>query len=230
VPQKLILWDIDGTLLYTGGVAGECMRATMRQVYGRESQGERHQYAGKTDRQIILETFADRNEAELIGLFDLFTTTYLAKLNANRAAFLERGSVLPGVRDVLARLVEHPVIQSALTGNIAAVARLKLELMDLIGFIDLDAGAYGSDHHDRTKLPKIAATRAAQRYGREFRGEDIVVIGDTPFDIACGRAFGTRTIAIASGPFSVADLTAHSPDAVFASLTDTDAVVAAILG
>jgi len=228
-PEKLILWDIDGTLLYTGGVAGACMRAAMQQVYGRASAGERHQYAGKTDRQIILETFADRDEDELIGQLDLFTSTYLGELHANRAAILERGNVLAGVRDVLASLANQPVVQSALTGNLAPVARLKLELMELSSFIDLDAGAYGSDHHDRKRLPEIAATRAAQRYGREFRGNDIVVIGDTPFDIACGRAFGTRTIAIATGPFSMDDLAAHNPDAVFASLTDTNAVMAAIL-
>lgn len=229
MPQKLILWDIDGTLLYTGGIAGACMRSAMQQVYGGSSQGERHQYAGKTDRQIIQETFADRNPEELVEQLNQFTEVYLGELQANQAAILERGTVLAGVRDVLASLATQPVVQSALTGNLARVARLKLELLELISFIDLDVGAYGSDHHDRTQLPAIAATRAAQRYGRAFLGPDIVVIGDTPFDIACGRAFNTRTIAVASGPFSVSELAAHHPDAVFASLSDTEAVVAAIL-
>jgi phosphoglycolate phosphatase len=228
--QKLILWDIDGTLIYSGGVAGEAMRASMQRVYGSVSTEARLSYAGKTDRQIILETFADREHDELIGTIDHFTATYIEELTGRRADFLARCRVLEGVLPALERLAAADVIQSVLTGNLQPIAKIKLDLMDLSRFLDLDIGAYGSDHHRRTELVPIAAARAAQRYGRAFAGADVVVIGDTPHDIDCGRAGGARTIAVATGPFSADALRAHGADIVLEDLTDTDAAVAAILG
>ena len=122
------------------------------------------------------------------------------------------------------------MIQSVLTGNLQLIARIKLDLMGLTRFLDLESGAYGSDHHRRTELAPIAAARAAQRYGRAFAGTDVVVIGDTPHDIDCGRAADARTIAVATGPFSAAALRGHGADIVLENLADTDAVIAAILG
>ena len=228
--QKLILWDIDGTLLYSGGVAGEAMRASMERVYGSASSESRLSYAGKTDRQIILETFAERDHDELISSIDHFTTTYVEVLTSRRDAFLARCRVLEGVVPALERLTTADVIQSVLTGNLQPIAKIKLGLMGLTRFLDLDIGAYGSDHHRRTELVPIAAARAAQRYGRAFAGTDVVVIGDTPHDIDCGRATGARTIAVATGPFSTDALRAHGADIVLENLADTDAVIAAILG
>lgn len=212
MPQKLILWDIDGTLMYSGGVAGDCMRAAMRRVYGRASTEERRQYAGKTDRQIILETFPDRDPEALVAELDRFTATYLEELEAARAEFESRGQVLDGVVELLVRLSAAPVVQSTLTGNLQPVARWKLATMGLLQHLDLDSGAYGSDHHERARLPAIAAGRAAARYGRDYIGQDVVVIGDTPNDIACGRAYGARTVAVASGSFRVEQLAEHRPD------------------
>jgi phosphoglycolate phosphatase-like HAD superfamily hydrolase len=122
------------------------------------------------------------------------------------------------------------VIQSVLTGNLQPVARIKLELMGLARFLDLDIGAYGSDHHRRNELAPIAAARAAQRYGRAFAGTDVVVIGDTPHDIDCGRAAGAHTIAVATGPFSAEALREHGADVVLENLADTDRVVESIFG
>jgi phosphoglycolate phosphatase len=227
--NKLILWDIDGTLIYSGGVAGEAMRASMQRVYGSASTEARLSYAGKTDRQIILETFAERGQDELISTLDHFTATYVEELNGRSDAFLARCRVLDGALAALERLTTADVIQSVLTGNLQPIARIKLDLMGLTGFLDLNAGAYGSDHHRRTELAPIAAARAAQRYGRAFTGADVVVIGDTPHDIDCGRAAGARTIAVATGPFSADALRAHGADIVLENLADTDAVIAAIL-
>jgi phosphoglycolate phosphatase len=227
--EKLILWDIDGTLLYSGGVAGEAMRSAMEQVYGRATAAERHAYAGKTDQQIILETFAERAHADLLPLLEHFTTTYLAELEARRDEFLARGYVLDGVAAALERLAGAPVVQSLLTGNLRPVARFKLDLLGLTRYFDFDAGAYGSDHHIRANLVPIAAERAAQRYGRSFAGRDVVVIGDTPNDIDCGKAAGARTIAVATGPFGVDELRAHGADVALANLADTEAVIAAIV-
>jgi phosphoglycolate phosphatase-like HAD superfamily hydrolase len=228
--NKLILWDIDGTLLYSGGVAGEAMRASMQRVYGSASTEARHSYAGKTDRQIILETFAERNHDELFSTLDHFTATYIEELTGRRDAFLTRCRVLDGAAAALEYLATADVIQSVLTGNLQPIARIKLDLMGLTRFLDLDAGAYGSDHYRRTDLVPIAAARAALRYGGTFAGTDVVVIGDTPHDIDCGQAAGARTIAVATGPFSTAALRAHGADVVLENLADTDAVIAAILG
>ena len=228
--QKLILWDIDGTLLYSGGVAGEAMRAAMQRVYGSVSTEARHSYAGKTDRQIILETFAERTHDDLISTIDHFTTTYIEELAGRRDDFLARCRVLEGVVPTLEYLATAGVVQSVLTGNLQPIAKIKLDLMALSRFLDLDIGAYGSDHHRRTELVPIAAARAAQRYGRIFAGTDVVVIGDTPHDIDCGRAGGARTVAVATGPFSADALRAHGADVVLESLADTDATITAILG
>jgi phosphoglycolate phosphatase-like HAD superfamily hydrolase len=228
--DKLILWDIDGTLIYSGGVAGEAMRAAMELVYGRAATAERHTYAGKTDQQIILETFAERAHADLLPLLEQITTTYLAELESRRDEFLARGYLLEGVAAVLERLAVMPVVQTLLTGNLKPVARFKLELVGLTRYFDFDAGAYGSDHHIRANLVPIAAERAAQRYGRPFAGQDVVVIGDTPNDIDCGRAAGARTIAVATGPFGLDALRAHGADVALVNLANTEAVIAAILG
>jgi phosphoglycolate phosphatase len=227
--QKLILWDIDGTLIYSGGVAGEAMRASMQRVYGSASVEARLSYAGKTDRQIILETFAHRDHDELISTIDHFTTTYIEELTGRRADFLARCRVLEGVIPALERLAEADVLQSVLTGNLQPIAKIKLDLMNLTRFLDLDIGAYGSDHHRRTELVPIAAARAAQRYGRAFAGTDVVVIGDTPHDIDCGRAAEARTIAVATGPFSADELRAHGADTVLENLADTNALIAAVM-
>jgi phosphoglycolate phosphatase len=227
--HKLVLWDIDGTLLYSGGVAGEAMRAAMTRVYGRPSDNERRSYAGKTDQQIILETFPERSPQELLSRLDEFTAAYLDILSAWEDAFRTRGRVLEGALEILQRLRARGVVQSLLTGNLAPVARLKLRMMSLIEFFDFEIGAYGSDSPRRTDLPLIAAERAAQRYGHVFAGPDIVIVGDTPNDIACARAVGARAVAVATGPFSVDELRLHAPDAVLPDLTDTGAALTAIL-
>ncbi len=228
--KKLVLWDIDGTLIYSSGVAGEAMRAAMQRVFGRASTEARLSYAGKTDQQIILETFAELGHDTLMNSIDRFTTTYIDELSGRREEFLARCLVLPGVAAALERLAAGQVVQSVLTGNLQSIAQIKLDLMQLSRYFDLSVGAYGSDHHRRAMLVPFATARAEQRYGRTFHGGDVVVIGDTPNDIDCGRVAGARTIAVATGPFSIHDLHAHTPDAVFADLSDTDAVIAAIMG
>jgi phosphoglycolate phosphatase len=110
------------------------------------------------------------------------------------------------------------------------VARLKLECVGLLHMLDVAAGAYGDDHHHRPELVPVAAARARERYGRPFAGRQIVVVGDTPFDIACGKANGARTVAVATGPFSADELLGHGPDALLPDLSDTERVVAAVLG
>jgi phosphoglycolate phosphatase-like HAD superfamily hydrolase len=228
--NKLILWDVDGTLLYGGGVSGEIMRAAMRQVYGSDPTAARVVYAGKTDQQIILDTFPDQPAEQLMGMLDTFMQAYVAEFNARKAEFLTRGRVLDGVTAALERLAGATVIQSLLTGNVQPIARLKLETLGIDHFVDFSVGAYGSDHHRRVELVPLAQARAEARYGRRFIGQDVVIIGDTPHDIECGKAAGARTVAVASGPFAIEELRAHTPDIALKSLVDTDVVIEAILG
>ncbi|HMO59046.1 MAG TPA: haloacid dehalogenase-like hydrolase [Roseiflexaceae bacterium] len=228
--MKLLLWDIDGTLLYFGGIAGEAMRQAMTEVYGRPSGDDRRSYAGKTDQQIIIETFPDRDPNQLLAQLPQFAAIYMQVLEARADELYQRGGVLAGAAEALAYMHKQPVVQALLTGNLRPVAELKLRLVGLTGFFDFDAGAYGSDHHRRNELPAIAAARAQERYRHRFHGADLVVIGDTPNDIACGRHAGARTVAVASGPFSSAELQAHAPDALLADLCDPQAVARAILG
>jgi phosphoglycolate phosphatase-like HAD superfamily hydrolase len=140
-----------------------------------------------------------------------------------------RVSLYPGVRELVEALAARgDVVVGLLTGNIEAGARIKLHPTGLWPRFRL--GAYGSDHADRTRLPRVAADRAEQLVGRAFRGPDTVIIGDTPRDIGCARAFGARAIAVATGWHSVEDLAAHRPDHVFVDFTDRTPVLAAMLG
>lgn len=226
---RLILWDIDGTLLYSGGVAGEAMRAAMLEVYGRASDNERISYAGKTDQQIIFETFAGREQAELIGMVPQFMDVYVAELARRSDELRERGRVLPGIPAMLDALAQRDTVQSVLTGNVKPAAHLKLELMDLLAYFDLEVGAFGSDHHHRPELVPIAIKRAEQRYGRAFSRADVVVIGDTPHDISCARHGGARVVAVATGHYDVQALERCNPDALFPDLAQTDHILRALL-
>ncbi|MEI7644087.1 MAG: haloacid dehalogenase-like hydrolase [Chloroflexales bacterium] len=227
--DRLILWDVDGTLLTTDGIAAKAMHAAMRQVVGPSAPMERTAYAGKTDWLIIRESFPSLSGDGVAERLHEFMDAYCAGLELQRAALVARSQVFPGVA-VLLDALGATARQAPLTGNIAAAARMKLECTGLLYLLDLEAGAYGDDHYDRAALVPIAAGRAARRYGRSFVGPQIVIVGDTPNDIACGKANGARTVAVATGPYSLAELAAYGPDAALPDLSDTDAALAAIMG
>jgi phosphoglycolate phosphatase-like HAD superfamily hydrolase len=231
--MQLILWDIDGTLVRSRGARVSlgafvaalhqaCQLEPGRMVYP-------HDVGGKTDPQIalemLLEHLADSAAAE--ALLDGFASTYYARLAEQRAALAADLRVLPGVPAILERLRQLGVCQSLLTGNLEPVARLKLALVDLDGYFAFELGAFGSDHRDRTCLVPI--TRARVRAATGHEPESIVVIGDTPRDIACARAGGARVVAVATGTYSRAELEAHQPDALLDDLQDTQAVIEALL-
>ncbi|EFO81993.1 Haloacid dehalogenase domain protein hydrolase [Oscillochloris trichoides DG-6] len=227
--DRLILWDVDGTLLSTDGIAAAAMRTAMRMVVGPAAPMERTSYAGKTDWLIIRESFPHLGEQGVADRLHEFAAAYATGLEEQRTALRQRSQVFPGVA-LLLEALRATARQAPLTGNIAAAARIKLECTGLLHLLDLEAGAYGDDHYDRTALVPIAAQRAAQRYGRTFSGRQIVIVGDTPNDIACGKANGAHTVAVATGPYSREELAAHAPDVLLADLSDTEAALAAILG
>ncbi|WP_322494170.1 HAD family hydrolase [Chloroflexus sp.] len=227
--KRLVLWDVDGTLLSTDGIAANAMRTALRQLVGPEVRIERTSYAGKTDWQIVRDSLPSLDEATIQARLREFIDLYISELSAQREALIARSTVFAGVMAALSALTDY-AYQAPLTGNVAAAARIKLECTGLLPWLDIEAGAYGDDHFDRLALPPIAARRAESHYRRAFTPAEVVIIGDTPRDIACGKAFGARTIAVATGPFSLAELADHRPDALLPDLSNTDAVLAAVLG
>ncbi len=230
----LILWDIDGTLVRGKGgrVSSTAFMQALKLAGNLAADLEYPRDAhGKTDGQIALEVLvaAQIADGDATALLSSFGQAYLAALEGQRAQLLGDIEVLPGVPEVLARLKALGVTQSLLTGNLQPVARLKLDLTALDSYVDFDIGAFGSDHHDRACLVPIALERARLRLGAEVRPEDVVVVGDTPRDIACARAGGARAVGVATGNFKREELEAHAPDAVLDDLSHTEAVVRTLL-
>jgi phosphoglycolate phosphatase-like HAD superfamily hydrolase len=228
--RRLILFDIDGTLLWTGGAARRAFLHAMLEVYGTAGPIATHSFGGKTDPQIArellrLEGFED---ARIDGGFPALWAAYLRELELELNAHAHETVVLPGVRELLATLAARSdVLLGLLTGNIARGAALKLASAALAGPFQL--GAYGSDRERREELPPVAVERARVLAGIEFRGRDIVVIGDTPSDMTCGKALDVHAFGVATGYFDEPALLASGAHTVFADLADTAAVVDALL-
>ena len=227
--HTFILWDIDGTLLTTHGVAAAAMQRTMGELIGPLGPLDRQSFSGKTDWQIIAEQFPHLSAEEISLMLTRFASVYYHYLNSQREILAGKTLRLPGAREALIALAEEH-LQAPLTGNVAPIAQLKLEVAGLADYLDLAAGAYGNDRRERAALVPLALERAAERYGRVFRAEQIVVVGDTPNDILCARANSARVVAVASGRYSRAELAALEPNALFDDLSDTAQVVAAIRG
>lgn len=228
--RKLVLFDIDGTLLSTEGAAGRAFEAALIDVYGTTGPLSEVSFAGKTDPQIAHRLMAlaglsrTRVDAGLAALWE----RYIGYLDEELRHLVVR--VYPGVRDFLAWVEDRPTeaVMGLLTGNIEAGARCKLDASG-IGFERFRLGVFGSDSEHRNELPAIAARRAEALVGVSYAGTDVVVVGDTPADVACGEAFGARTVAVATGVYSREELRACAPDFLFDSLEDAASVYAAIM-
>jgi len=227
--RALLLFDIDGTLV-SGGPAKGAFQTAMLSVFGTAGPIGNHEFSGKTDPQIARELLRLDGVAEDEidrGLGALFAA-YLQELEARLP---DRPMVaLPGVFELLRRLLEcADVALGLVTGNVRDGAHLKLESAG-IRSTWFPVGAFGSDHEHRDELPGVAMQRAAEHWSARWRPEDVVVIGDTPRDIACGRAHSTRTVAVATGKVSRARLEAAHPDHLLGSFEDVDHALATILG
>lgn len=229
--QRLILFDIDGTLLSSDGAAPRAFRRALEAVFGTSGPGRGYSFAGKTDPQIARDLLraAGIDEATIDAGLPEAWALYVAGLEQE----IQRVTtvVYPGVHPLLERIdgAREDAMLGLLTGNLEGGARVKLASAG-IRWERFRVGAYGSDHADRAELPEIAVRRAEQVVGRRFAGKEIVVIGDTPYDISCGEQLGVRTIAVATGSYSEEELAACEPDHLFASLADTEAVWRAIFG
>lgn len=227
--MRLVLFDIDGTLINSSRIGRAALGQALRDVFGTMGALETYEFAGKTDRRIVHDLMlAEGWAAEEIRLRQADLDERMAA--AGRELFNPRTvwacPGVPALLDAFSR--RRDVTPAILTGNIQPTAPLKLAAAG----IDPDlfvAGAYGSDSLERDDLFAIALQRVLESTGRLFSAEDVVTVGDTPADIRCARAGKGRAVAVATGPYSAEVLSRHQPDHLFNDLADTEEVLHALL-
>ncbi len=230
---RILLWDIDGTLIRSLRVGGYKVYTipVLEEVFGTSGRLERMRVSGMTDLQIIAEAlseegFTHHDVKEKIHILSERLTEEARRVTGTGDPFFE---VLPGVANTLKTLDEHPRYQQALlTGNIESMADLKMELVGLAQYFTLP-GAFGEESHERKDLPERAAERIRKHLQLDLRPEQFIVIGDTPNDIDCARHFGARAVAVGTGRFySKEEMMACDPDAWLEDLSDAELVVKAL--
>ena len=254
--ERLVLFDIDCTLIDAHGAGGRAIVGAIRETYGVEGDLGGYTFHGRTDPGIIRdladlwgagdpEAIVGRYEgetqpqvvhdlAEQLGApddaIDALTGACIERYVELLAGEVARSQieVLPGIKELVTALAADPrAVVGLLTGNVREGARIKLLPTGLYPLFKV--GAFGSDSAYRSELPPVAVTRAEQLTGRRYAGKEIVILGDTPADVECGAALGVKAIAVATGKHTVAELAAHVPDHVFEDLGDWRAAYEAIL-
>ena len=235
----LILWDIDHTLVNAGGLSTHLYRLVFAELFGCEL-AQVAPMAGRTDRAIIVETLTMAGIADPRGHVPAFIAGLTRQAPAYGERVRRRGHALPRAVAALTALTAPTTPaapngtagarQSVLTGNIRALAEVKLGALGLRDLLDLDIGAYGDAYEVRSELVHVARARAAAAAGADFGGKSTVLVGDTPLDVAAALATGARAVGVATGDYSEADLAAAGAHAVLPDLTDTPRVLAAIGG
>jgi phosphoglycolate phosphatase len=232
--MRLILFDIDGTLLWTDGAGRRAIHRALLAEAGTAGPIDDYRFDGKTDPQIVREllTLAGHPDAAAPDRIAAVCGRYVAVLQEELDRAPEGTRLLTGVAALLGALESHEsagrAVVGLLTGNLKAGAELKLRAAGVEPG-RFAVGAYGSDSGRRAELPAIAAQRATDLLHRRFAGADIVIIGDTPDDVACGRPIGARSVAVATGYYDATALQAAGATYVFESLADTAAVLDALL-
>lgn len=227
--MRLVLWDIDGTLVNTAGHGRAAFMEAFEAVTGRAPDRDDVPMAGRTDHAISLDLL-DRNgfsepEGMLQPMFEQLHNALLRRRELMKA----QGHPQPGVREALAALGERDgVLQSLLTGNIEPNAEMKLAVFDLHSLVDLRIGGYGSDHGTRSELVGVARRKARELHGVDVPAADTVVIGDTPLDVDAAHAAGARAVAVATGPYAAEELEQASPEAVLEDVCDMEALLEAL--
>jgi phosphoglycolate phosphatase-like HAD superfamily hydrolase len=226
--DRLVLFDIDCTLVDAHGAGGRAILRSIKDVYGVEGELGDYSFHGRTDPGII------RDLAELWGV----DGPVGPRLNDCIAHYVEllRGEIaagevetLPGICELVTALAaDRRALVGLLTGNVEQGARLKLEPTGLLPLFKL--GAYGSDSAYRADLPAVAVARAEALSGRRYTGKDIVVIGDAPADVRCGASLGVTAVAVATGRHGLEELAVLQPDHLFADFADWRAAYDAIMG
>ncbi len=228
-----MLWDVDYTLADTNGVGRHLYQMALGELYGLEMPRLIQSMAGRTDTAIALEVLTAAGVAEPASEVARLQDMLAALAPELEILVRERGKALPGAAEALAALAEPAyagrVVQSLLTGNIPALARVKLGGLGLTQHLDLSVGAYGDVSELRADLVPVARRNATGRYGTDFAGRATVLVGDTPNDVEAAAVNGARSVAVATGSFTAGQLADAGADVVLADLTDTALVISAIL-
>lgn len=215
----LVLFDIDGTLIHTGGAGVKAFARTLASEFNIQNGTERIRFGGRTDTSLVRELFLhgqiEHTLANVERFFDVYSF-WLAQLLADS----NRGGPCPGVLPFIAELKAspQPPVIGLLTGNIRLGAEIKLRHYGL--WDSFETGAFGDDHEDRNLIAVIARNRGSELRQRPLTGDEILVVGDTPHDIRCARAIGARVLAVATGGSDRGELEAHQPDWLLDTLED----------
>ncbi|WP_433793872.1 HAD family hydrolase [Actinoplanes sp. CA-252034] len=221
--RRLVMWDIDYTLLRGGGVTTKAWKAAFTDVTG-VAWRDTPSFGGRTDTDICNEVFAVHGVTDCTH--ERFFARYVEAIHEVKHEFAVHGHLMPGVREVLARLDADPgVVQTLVTGNHPEVAAIKVAAFGLEGSFDAEIGGYGTDDSVRATLVRRCMERARAKYGEDFAP---VVIGDTEHDVAAALANGALAVAVATGAPTAADLTAAGAHVVLPDLSDLDAAITAL--
>ena len=225
----LILFDIDGTLLLSGRAGLRAMTRAFQQAFGIEDAFKGESFGGRTDSYLVSKALTQAGLPDSGENHDLFRDTYLPLLAEE---ILQPGQghkgLMPGARELLEALAEYDHLHLALlTGNYREAAQIKLQHFEIWDFFEW--GAFSDDHHDRNELVPIARSRAETYDIPPAAIERVTVIGDTPHDIECARVAGARSIAVATGGFTVAQLKQAGADEVLPDLSDKERVIRLLL-
>lgn len=223
--MKLLLFDIDGTLVTAQGAGRLAIHRALEEVYGTAGDIDRYDFRGKTDPRIVLDLMgaAGFEEADIRARLSRCFEAYVRELTV-LVGDGGRVRTMPGMGALVTALSgRRDALVGLLTGNIEAGARVKLRSTGLWGHFRV--GAFGSDDHDRRRLPAIARERARAVLGHDIPFERITIIGDTPLDVDCARACGAVAVAVATGQYAHGELAACAPDHLFGDFSDVDRAV-----
>lgn len=216
--MKVLLWDIDGTLIRSGHAGHRAMNAAAEAVFGLPDAFAHFDFGGRTDPwvlDLLCQTHRiQASAADLARFYSVYVDALRRELHNPRA------HVCAGIRELVAgERNESGVVQGLLTGNIVAGARAKLEHFGL--WQHFPFGAFADDSGERNRLGPVALARAREHTGcATLAPSDLVVIGDTPYDIGCARAVGAHAVATATGGFTYEELAEHSPDLLVRDFSD----------
>jgi phosphoglycolate phosphatase len=224
----LVLWDVDHTLIETGGIGSQIYATAFEKVTGHPLGQMAHMH-GRTEPVIFRDTLDLNGLDDAPGLYENFAAEQAEGYRQRQADLREHGRALPGAAAALRALSQRPdVTQSVLTGNTRPAAELKLAAFGLDRYVDFGIASYGTDSDTRADLVAIARDRAAARTSLEFTPDTTLIIGDTPADVTAARDGGARIIAVATGSYSTAELAGAGAGTVLADLSDTPAFLAAV--
>jgi phosphoglycolate phosphatase-like HAD superfamily hydrolase len=231
----IVLWDLDYTLLHTGGVDQQIWSSVCAELLGVPDRSPTV-VPGSTAPQLLHDIMVQFGAApeRAEELLAEALRREVSELRSRRNLLRRRGSAMPGARaalDAVAALAtERDVVQSVLTGNQRSGAHIKLDAFGLTDGLDLPVGAYGTDHRERPRLVSVAQERVRSTYGDGYSDATTILVGDSLLDIAAAHHAGARVVAVATGSLGAAELARAGADAVLPDLRDTLAVTATILG